>query len=89
VGLNLHFVFNIDETSTADWEERKPFETIVPAAYRHDNIHFPVQQTVKHQTVLVCINAAVDVLCLLIATADRATLGVFRDGIGENVDSQM
>jgi hypothetical protein len=51
---------------------------ILPAAYRHERIHFPVQRRVKCQTMLACIQAANDVLCLLIATTDRATLAVFR-----------
>jgi hypothetical protein len=36
--------------------------------------------------MLVCINAAGETLCLLIVTIDRSTLGLFRDGIEENVD---
>jgi hypothetical protein len=43
----------------------------------------------KSQAMLVCINAASDALCRLIATADRATFGMFRDGIEENVDLQV
>jgi hypothetical protein len=39
--------------------------------------------------MLICINAAGDAVCPLIATADRATLCVFRDGIEENVDLQV
>jgi hypothetical protein len=89
VGHNSHLVFNRDETGTADWKGRKPFDPIVPAAYRYERIHFLVQQRVKHQTMLVCINTACDALCLLIATADRATLGVFRDEIEENADLQI
>jgi hypothetical protein len=89
VGLNPCLVFNRGETGTADWEERKRFDTIGPAAYCHERIHFPVQRRVKHQTMLVCINAEGNAPCLLITTADRATLGVFRDGIEENVDLQV
>jgi hypothetical protein len=89
VGLNPHLVFNGDETGTGDWEERKPFDPIVPVACLHKRIHFLVQNRVKHQTMLVCTNAAGDALCPLIATADRAILGVFRDGIEGNVDLQV
>jgi hypothetical protein len=89
VGLNPCLVFNIEKMGTTDWQERNPFETIVHAAYRHERIHFPVRRIVKHQIMLICINAAGDALCPLTATANRVTLGVFRDGIEENVDLQM
>jgi hypothetical protein len=39
--------------------------------------------------MLVCINAAGETLCPLIVTTDRSTLGVFRDGIEENVDLKV
>jgi hypothetical protein len=44
---------------------------------------------IKYQTMLVCINAAGETLCSLIVTTDRSTLGVFRDGIEENVDLKV
>jgi hypothetical protein len=36
--------------------------------------------------MLVCLNAAGDALCSLIAMSDRSTLAVFLDGIEENID---
>jgi hypothetical protein len=39
--------------------------------------------------MLVCANAVGETLCTLIATTDRSTLGVFRDGTEENVDLKV
>jgi hypothetical protein len=39
--------------------------------------------------MLVCINAAGETLCLVIIATDRSTLGVFRDGIEENIDLKV
>jgi hypothetical protein len=89
VGVNSRLVFNIDETGCSDWEERGPYPGIVPAAMKNHRIHFPVSRRVKHQTMLVCINAAGETLCPLIVTTDRSARGVFRDGIEENVDLQV
>jgi hypothetical protein len=88
-GLNPHLVYNLDETGCSDWEERKSFDAIIPAALRHVNVHFGVTRRVKHQSMIVCISAAGDALCPLITTSDRSTLGVFRDGIEENVDLRV
>jgi hypothetical protein len=89
VGLNPHLVCNLEETGCSDWEERKACGGIIPASLRHNKIHFGVTRRVKHQTMLVCINAAGDALCPLIATSDRSTLGVFPDGIEENIDLRV
>jgi hypothetical protein len=52
-------------------------------------MHFPMTRKIKHQTMLLCINAAGQTLCLLIGTSDRSARGVFRDGIEENVDLKI
>jgi hypothetical protein len=85
VGLKAHLVFNIDETGCSDWEERKEFDAIIPTSLHAGRVHFAVTPKVKHQTMLVCVSADGDALCPLIATSDRSTLGVFRDGIEPNV----
>jgi hypothetical protein len=83
------FVYNIDETGCSDWEERKPFRGIIPASMDRNRIHFPVNRRIKHQIMLVCINAAGEALCPLIVTSDPATMGVFRDDIEEDVDLKV
>jgi hypothetical protein len=44
---------------------------------------------VKHHTTLVCVNAGRESLCPLIVTSDRSTLGVFRDGVEENISLEV
>jgi hypothetical protein len=69
-----------------DWKERGPYDALVPAAIKNSRIHFPLTRKIKHQTMFVCINAAGETLYPLMFTSDRSALGVFRDGIEENVD---
>jgi hypothetical protein len=89
VGVNSRLVYNIDETGCSDWEERGPYDGIVPAALKNRRLHFAVTRKIKHQTMVVCINAAGETLCPLIVTTDRSALGVFRDGIEENIDLKV
>jgi transposase len=89
VGTNPRLVYNIDETGCSDWEERKSYEGIVPVELATTPIHSGVTRRVKHQTLLVCINAAGEMLCPLIVSTDPATNGVFRDGIEEGVDLKV
>jgi hypothetical protein len=52
VGFNPPLAFHREETGTADWEDPKPFDTIVRTTYRHEKSHFSIQRRVKHQTML-------------------------------------
>jgi hypothetical protein len=54
-----------------------------------DRIHFPVTRRIKHQTILVCINAARETFCSQIVTPDFTTRGVFRDDIEEDVELKL
>jgi transposase len=89
VGTNSRLVYNLDETGCSDWEERKNYHGIVPVELADDLIHFGVTRRIKHQTLLVCINAAGEMLCPLIISTDQSTMGVFRDGIEEGVDLEV
>jgi hypothetical protein len=89
VGVRSRLAYNIDETGSSDWEERKSFQGIVPTWMPEGSIHFSVTRKIKHQTMLVSINAAGEALCPLIVTSDPATKGVFRDGIEEDVDLKV
>jgi hypothetical protein len=86
VGVRSRLVYNLDETGCSDWEIGKSFEGIIPSSMPAGSIHFPVTRKVKHQTMLVAINAAGEALCPLIVTSDPITKRVFRDGIEEDVD---
>jgi transposase len=89
LGLTPRLVYNIDETGSSDWEDRRTYEGIVPVALKHARVHSAVTRRVKHQTMLVCINAAGETLCPLVVTTDQSARNVFRDGIEEDVDLQV
>jgi hypothetical protein len=40
VGTNPRFIFNLDETGCSDWEERKPFDGIIPRLFTGRAIHY-------------------------------------------------
>jgi hypothetical protein len=88
-GVRPRLVYNIDETDYSDWEERKPFQGILPASMAGNTLHFPVTRKIKYQTMLVCINAGGEALFPLIVTSDPATKQVFRDPIEEDVDLKV
>jgi hypothetical protein len=89
VGVRSRLVYNLDETGRSDWEKRKSLQGIVPTSMPAGRIHFPVTRKVKHQSMLVAINAVGEALCLLIVTSDAVTKRVFRDGIEEDVDLKV
>jgi hypothetical protein len=62
------------------------YNGIVPVTLKKDQLRFHVTHKIKHQTMLVCINATGETLCLLIVTSNQSPLGVFRDGSEENLD---
>jgi hypothetical protein len=50
-------VFNLDEVSISDWEDRKRKHVVVPAAMLGQSIHHGVSRKVKHISVIVCVSA--------------------------------
>jgi hypothetical protein len=89
IGLNSRMVYNIDETSCGDWEERTKFEAIVPADLIGTPIDSPVSRKIKHQTMLVCIDAARETIFPLIITTDEYSREVRRGGIEERTDLKI
>jgi hypothetical protein len=61
-GVDPRLVYTIDETGCSDWEERGAYDGIIRAALKYQRVHFAVTRKIKHQTMLICINAADDSL---------------------------
>jgi hypothetical protein len=87
--MNPGLVYNIDANGCSDWEERRSYEGIILVELADGPIHFGVSRWVKHQTMLVCVNASGETPCPLTVTADRSTTRVFRDGMEEAVDLKV
>jgi hypothetical protein len=82
-------VYNIDETGCSDWEERKPFEGMIPKSMAKNQIHFPVSMKIPHQTMLICASGSEDALCPLIVTTNPVTLGIFKCAVQEGFDLKI
>jgi hypothetical protein len=51
-------VFNLNEVSIQDWEDRKTREMIRPRTMRGRTTHPGISRTVKHISVIACVSAA-------------------------------
>jgi hypothetical protein len=54
----VELVFNLDEVSCSDWEDRCEKSVIVPTIFEERIIHHKVQKATKHVTALVYVTAA-------------------------------
>jgi hypothetical protein len=82
-------IFNIDETSPSDWEERRAKLVIVPSHASQTAPHYSVDRAIRHQTLLCCVLASGDAYCpLFIATRPKATK-IFEKSVRENIDLKL
>jgi hypothetical protein len=65
-GCVVELVFNLDEVSISDWEDRKTKKVIVPATMRGRTIHHGISRTVEHISVITCVSAAEESLTLYV-----------------------
>jgi uncharacterized membrane protein len=56
-----------------------------PVLMFEDQIYFSVTHKIKHQMMLIYINAIEKILYLLIVISDPATRDVFRNGVEEDI----
>jgi hypothetical protein len=84
VGLKSGQVCNLGETGCSDWEERKPSEGSAPTAFPLNGLHDAIEPRVRHQAMLVHVNAAGESLCQLIIIWDASTAHGFRDRVERN-----
>jgi hypothetical protein len=72
-GCVAELVFNLDEVSISDWEDRKTKTVIVRAAMRGQTIHHEISRTVKHISVKSCIFTAGESFTPYIITSQSPT----------------
>lgn len=51
-------VYNFNETGLSDWEERKPKTVVIPSELRDDDLHYPINRSIRHATLVVTISGA-------------------------------
>jgi hypothetical protein len=81
-------IFNIDETGLSDWEERKKM-VLIPSAHIDSTLHYPVNRSVRHHTLMCCISAAGDAYCPLLIALNRGAQKIFETGIRGDIDIMM
>lgn len=82
-------IFNLDETGLSDWEERKAKQVIVPQHAKHTALHYPVDRTIRHHTLLCCVSASGDASTPLLICPRPSATRIFEKGIREHVDVSL
>jgi hypothetical protein len=82
-------IFNVDESGLSDWEERKQKEVIVIKDVEADDLHYGVDRSIRHQTLVCLISASGDAYCPLIIANDRRVLGIFETGVRAEIDLKI
>jgi hypothetical protein len=79
-------LFNIDESSFSDWEERKPKCVMIPTEARETTLHYPASRKIRHQTLVCCVTAAGDAYCPLLVSSDPAARAIFKHQIRDGIE---
>ena len=82
-------IYNIDETGLSDWEERKPKTVIVPEEIDPGNLHYPVDRSIKHVTLLVTVSWGGDAYFPLTVTKEPDLEKIFQLGIRRDPDLSL
>jgi hypothetical protein len=62
---------------------------LVPSAHIDSTLHYPVNRSVRHHTLICCIPAAGDAYCPLLIAPNRAAQKIFETGIRRDIDILM
>lgn len=82
-------IFNIDESGLSDWEERKKKDVIVSSGVDLDDLHYGVDRSIRHQTLVCTISASGDAYCPLLIASDRRVLKIFERGVRPEIDLKI
>jgi hypothetical protein len=53
-------IYNLNETGLSDWEEPRDKIVLIPAQVGGPVLHYPVDRSFRHQTLLDCASASGD-----------------------------
>jgi hypothetical protein len=71
-------IFNLDETGLSDWEERKAKPVIIQSHASQTALHYPIDRTVRHHTLLCCVSASGDAYCPFLSLPVQTQQGFLR-----------
>jgi hypothetical protein len=87
--ISAELIFNINETRLSDREERKEKIVLDPSAHIDSRLHSPVDESIRHHTLIWCISAAEDASCPLLIAPNRGAQTIFETGIRRDIDMMM
>jgi hypothetical protein len=79
-------ILNIDECGFSDWEERKPKPVLIRRSAQGIALYYPVNTSIRHQTLVCCITPAGDAYCPLLVTSDGSARHIFNHGPRDRID---
>jgi hypothetical protein len=77
----VELLFNPDEVSVSDWEDRCEKSMIVPTVFKGRMIHHKVKRSTKHAIALACVTAG-DVLRLYLVISRKSNQEFCSSGLG-------
>jgi hypothetical protein len=85
----VELIFNLDETGLSDAEERKAKPVIIPSHASQTALHYPIDRTIRHHTLLCCVSASGDAYCPLLVAPRPNAARIFEKGVRENIDLKL
>jgi hypothetical protein len=82
-------IFNLDETSLSDWEERKTKLVIILSHASSSTLHYPINRAIRHHTLLCCVSGSGDAYSPLFITPHPKARRISEKGIRENIDLKL
>jgi hypothetical protein len=82
-------MFNIDESGFSDWEERTPKGVLIPTRLRESTLHYLVNRSICHQTLICYTGAAGGAYCPFLVSSNPAVRRGFDQGIREGTDLRI
>jgi hypothetical protein len=82
-------IFNMNERSLSDWEERGPKRVLVPSDADDVQLYDHVHRRIRHQTFLCWVSASGDAGCPWLITSCRWARSMFENSTREDVDVKI
>jgi hypothetical protein len=76
----------VDKCGLSDWEERKDRPVIIPAEARAITLHYPINQHIRHQSLICCVTAAGNAYCPFLVSSDPSGTPIFEHGVRDGID---
>jgi hypothetical protein len=82
-------IVRVGECGFSHWEARMSKPVVILTGIRNSTFHYPVNRGIRHQTLICCITADVDVYRPLWVSSGPAVRQVFGQGVCEGIDLRI